>query len=335
MGRDAGDPRPVDSRSAGASSRDAPSPEPTRGPGNEGSRWPQELRSQMQPEVPSAPPTPAPEPEIFLEEPKPQAPEFDEGSRPPPVLSFEFEPKVPPPLFIAAEDAPAPEVASPVEAPGLEAPAPALEAAAPALEAPIPTVEAAPDRRPEPALVAVSEVPFPSPGAPTVSASDLAAPSSTEFPEFAAATDRDSIAAAALAAITRRFPRGAVFVARPHAVAAWGAAGEGTSPDHLRDFVIPWDEPSVFLNVRLSRSFYLGPLPPLPRHEAIAVAMGGWPQECLVQAILIKDRPVAFLYAEFTRDHGATPMDLAYMRELAATASAAFTSAIRLKKREI
>jgi GAF domain-containing protein len=68
---------------------------------------------------------------------------------------------------------------------------------------------------------------------------------------------------------------------------------------------------------------------------AFARVLGGWPEECVVYPIMIKDRPVAFLYAEFSRERGATPMDLAYLRELASTASSAFAAAIRLRKREI
>jgi GAF domain-containing protein len=86
--------------------------------------------------------------------------------------------------------------------------------------------------------------------------------------------------------------------------------------------------------VKLSRAFYLGPLPPLPRHDPIVRAFGGRADECLVQPVMIREKPVAFLYAEFP-GAGASPIDLAYMRELAETASAAFAAAIRLKKKEI
>jgi hypothetical protein len=105
--------------------------------------------------------------------------------------------------------------------------------------------------------------------------------------------------------------------------------------ENFRAIEIPWTEPSVFLNVRYSRTFYLGPLPPLPRHTAFARALGGWPAECVVYPVLIRDRPVAFLDAEFSQDRGATPMDLAYLRGLAGATSSAFASAIRQKKREI
>lgn len=159
--------------------------------------------------------------------------------------------------------------------------------------------------------------------------------SASDFPEVLAAGDRDSIATAALLALSSRFPRCAIFAAKPKGVSGWGAAGQGVSVSELRSVEIPWTEPSVFLNVRLSRAFYLGPLPPLPRHSAIAHAMGDWPVECLVQPVFIREKPVAFFYVEFYRQQGGTPLDLAYLRALASAASSAFVEAIRLKKKEI
>jgi len=247
------------------------------------------------PSVPAEPLTPA-EPAFIGEAAEPQAPEI--GATP-----------------AAGEIVAQPEPSAPPEQPSAVGPEP-----------PAPTSPVTAEPTPEPAVEPV--MPFPS-------AAIAGVPSAADFPQVAAATDRDAIAAAALAALARRFVRAAVFVSRPQAVSAWGGAGEGVSPEELRDIDIPWKDPSIFLNIRLSRSFYLGPLPPLPRHESIAIAMGGWPAECLVQPIFIKERPVAFLYAEFTGEQGATPMDLAYMRELAGAASGAFVSAIRLKKREI
>ncbi|MGH9318181.1 MAG: hypothetical protein ACRD1P_13870, partial [Thermoanaerobaculia bacterium] len=204
--------------------------------------------------------------------------------------------------------------------------APTAPVEAPAIRQPAaPLVEAAPAASP------ASEAPVPRRAA----AERPALPSAADFPDVLAGKDRDSIAAAALTALTRRFLRAAIFTAKPKVVSGWAAAGEAVDLSRFRMVEIPWNEPSVFLNVRLSRAFYLGPLPPLPRHEAIAQAMAGWPDECVVQPVMIREKPVAFFYAEFTREHGATPLDLAFLRELAAAASSAFAAAIRLKKKEI
>jgi GAF domain-containing protein len=85
----------------------------------------------------------------------------------------------------------------------------------------------------------------------------------------------------------------------------------------------------------MGQAFYLGPLPPLPRHDALAAALGGWPAECIVQPVRMRDKTVAFLYAECAGAQGATPADLTYLRELAGAAAAALAASIRLKKKQV
>ncbi len=157
-------------------------------------------------------------------------------------------------------------------------------------------------------------------------------PTAADFPEVVAATDRDSIGRAVLSALSR-FPAAALFAARPDAVAGWAASG-AIDFEIVRRITIPWTDPSVFLNVRLSRSFYLGPLLNLPQHRDLAEALGGWPDEIVVQPVLMKEKPVAFLVA-LGHTEGITPLDLVYLRELGEAASKAFAAAIRLKKKEI
>jgi len=153
-----------------------------------------------------------------------------------------------------------------------------------------------------------------------------------DFPGVLAAPDRAAVVAESLAALARRFPRAAVFGSKPDRVSGLASSGVGIDPSRIGSVEIPWKDPSVFLNVRLSRSFYLGALPPLPRHRPIAEAMGRWAEECVVQPVWIREKPVAFLYAEFNADRGATPMDLAYVRGLAAAAATALAASIRSKR---
>ena len=285
----------------------------------------------------------------------------------PETISWE---EMSPSLWIPASDAEA--LAGTVASPGAAEPSAqpaaaeeskaAIEAAGPAAATPRPVEQPAGvapvlPTAPMPASAHPAATPQPGPSAPAVEAvprpiESAAAgssprarapvrrprlqglPTPADFPDVAEAKDRDGIAAAALVAVARRFARVAVFVCKPASVCGWGASGDGVDVAELLKADIPWNEPSVFLNVRLSRAFYLGPLPPLPRHDPIIRAFGGSADECLVQPVFIKDKVVAFLYAEFP-DAGASPLDLAYMRELAAAASAAFVNAIRLKKKEI
>ncbi len=160
-------------------------------------------------------------------------------------------------------------------------------------------------------------------------------PPPAELAAILAAGGRDEIFAAVLASLGRRFRKSAVFVARKDGVAGWSGAGERVDAAALRLLELPWSDPSIFLNIRLSRSFYLGPLPPLPRHNELAGALGGWPVECLVQPVLMRDKTVAFLYAECAAGEGATPADLTFARELAAASAAALAASIRLKKKQV
>ncbi|HSS45242.1 MAG TPA: hypothetical protein VLO07_07860, partial [Thermoanaerobaculia bacterium] len=144
---------------------------------------------------------------------------------------------------------PGPATAPPSEAPKLVARA--VEAA-PVIRQPVPT----PPVEPAPPFPA-PEIPAAPPGAPE---ERPALPSAADFPDVLSGQDRDSIAAAALAALTRRFLRAAIFTAKPKVVSGWAATGEAVDLPKFRRLEIPWNEPSVFLNVRLSRAFYLGPL---------------------------------------------------------------------------
>jgi hypothetical protein len=207
-----------------------------------------------------------------------------------------------------------------------------------------PKLEVTPPRAPERAAPVSLQKPAPSPAAAvaaTTPAAEMPAaealpppPSETDFPDVLAAGSRDEIASAALASLSRRFDRSAFFVVRPQEVVGHSASGLGVNREAFRAVTIPWSEPSVFLNVRLARTFYLGPLPPLPSHRFLVEALGRQPDECLVQPVMMRDKPVAFLYAQFVGEKGATPMDLAYMRGLAAAAARAFAAAIRKKKKE-
>jgi Type II secretion system (T2SS), protein E, N-terminal domain len=162
-------------------------------------------------------------------------------------------------------------------------------------------------------------------------------PEAVDFKGILAASGggRDAVFDAALSALARRFRRYAVFVARPEGVAGWSGAGPGVDREALKRFEIPWSEPSIFLNVRLSRSFYLGPLPPLPRHDELSRSLGGAPAECVVQPVLMREKTVAFFLADCSGPAGATPADLTYARELAGATAAALAASIRLKKKQV
>ena len=187
----------------------------------------------------------------------------------------------------------------------------------------------------------VAEPSLPPPPFEEVLAFDLASlqPDETspepDFSRVREAAGRDEIAQAVLDAMARRFPQAAILSSRSEGVAGWAAIGKGADTAAIRRFSTTWTDPSVFLNARLSRTFYLGPLPRLPRHEQIAAALGGWPGECVVEPVFIGERPVAFLLGVASPEGSVSAKDLSYVRELAEVASTAFENAIRLKKKEI
>ena len=162
-----------------------------------------------------------------------------------------------------------------------------------------------------------------------------AAVAEVRFPEVRAAADRDSVARAVLSALRLRFPRAALFGVRKEAVHGWACTGDGIDAVELRSVLIPWSLPSVFLNVRLSRAPYVGPLPPLAAHAPLSVALGGWPPVCLVQPVLIRETPAAFFYVEPASPGAPNPQDMVLLRDLAQAAAAALANAIRLRKKDI
>lgn len=284
----------------------AKAPVETSGAPPRRSREPSIPVSQRIPDAPVAPPW-AP----LASQPGPSSTEEEQA--------ISWEDMTPDSLWLS----PPPPVA-PVAAPPRTSPPPPPVAPAPerAREVPASTPAAPPAR------------PSPSPRRPRRAVVNTL-PEKFDFPEVLAAPDRDAVARSAVAALARRFPRVAFFTSRPERVSGLLAAGRGVDSARIAAVKIPWNEPSLFLNVRLSRAFYLGPLPPLPRHRAIAGAMGRWAEECVLQPVVIREKPAAFLYAEFDPDRGATPMDLAYLRELASAAATALAASIRLKKRGV
>ncbi len=211
-------------------------------------------------------------------------------------------------------------------------PAPTAPPAAPgprpsASREPTPQPSPPPVPPPPPALAPVARARVPPPAGAMRFASET-----FDFPDVLAARDRGAVVAQTLLALSHRFPRVAVFGSKPDRVSGLAATGKGVNSSKVGAIEIPWSEPSVFLNVRLSRAFYLGALPPLPRHRVISDTMGRPAEECVVQPVWMKEKPVAFLYAEFDPDRGATPMDLAYLRGLASAAATALAASIRSKR---
>jgi hypothetical protein len=112
------------------------------------------------------------------------------------------------------------------------------------------------------------------------------------------AETRDEIADAAADYLASRYPLVALFKTRKDDVISWQIRGAGVSPKDFMSIKIPFSQPSLFLNVKLSLAPYQGAIPTLPAHEALLAAIGHAPAWCVLVPVLLKKRVVAFLLVE-------------------------------------
>lgn len=138
---------------------------------------------------------------------------------------------------------------------------------------------------------------------------------------------RDDIAEAALDHLSGSSPLVALFIARKDDVIGWQARGEAVSRTALRSVRIPFTEPSIFLNVKLSGTPYVGLLPDLPSHGALLEGLGRPPGRCAVYPVSLKSRVVAFILAELGPD-GAVPGGKEDLAALAASMAEGFAALI-------
>ena len=130
------------------------------------------------------------------------------------------------------------------------------------------------------------------------------------------AETREDVADAVLDYLAPAFRIAALFIARKDDVIGWQARGEGVSRSGFKSVQIPFRDPSIFLNVRLSTTAYQGRLPDLPAHASLLEAFAHVPGECAVFPVSMKKRVVAFLFLEL--DGPALPRERTdEMKELA------------------
>jgi hypothetical protein len=110
---------------------------------------------------------------------------------------------------------------------------------------------------------------------------------------------RDRIAEEALDNLATQFPRLLLFVSAQESIQGWTARGGGISRDGVARLRIPWGEPSIFAFVKLSGSPHRGGLSRVLMPPAVARLLGPRATAaCAVYPVRIKDRLVAFLYAD-------------------------------------
>jgi hypothetical protein len=141
------------------------------------------------------------------------------------------------------------------------------------------------------------------------------------------ASARDQVAESLLENLAQTFPRVILLTSAQESVQGWTARGGGITREAMARVRIPWGEPSIFAFVKLSGMPHKGPLSRILLPPVLTEMLG--PRavaSCAVFPVRIKDRLVAFLYA----DRGGAPMSDPDFRNLEIAASSLGSSLARL-----
>jgi len=136
-----------------------------------------------------------------------------------------------------------------------------------------------------------------------------------------------------LSALGKEFTRLLLLQASPQQVRGWLAQGPGLDEERMSEYRAPFDQPSIFLNLREGGSFFLGQLPEMPAHIELAAC---WHKdlsdECAVFPIRVRDRLVTLIYGD-CGPMGLADLDLDLIRSLCSSAADAFERCIMERKR--
>ena len=138
---------------------------------------------------------------------------------------------------------------------------------------------------------------------------------------------RDRLAESTLETVCGRMPRAILLTSGQDGIHGWTARGAGLTRDQVAGIRIPWGEPSIFAFVKLSGSPHKGSLSRILVPPKLAALLGDKAAaSCAVYPVRIKDRLVAFLYA----DRLGAPVSDEDHRSLEIAASALGSSLARL-----
>src|SRR5262249_9359802 len=147
------------------------------------------------------------------------------------------------------------------------------------------------------------------------------------LPEPSASPARDRLAESTLETVCGRLPRALLMTSSQDGIVGWTARGSGLTRDQIQSVRIPWGEPSIFAFIKLSGSPHKGPLSKILVPPKLAALLGDKAAaSCAVFPVRIKDRLVAFLYA----DRLGAPLSDEDYRSLEIAASALGSSLARL-----
>ncbi len=154
-----------------------------------------------------------------------------------------------------------------------------------------------------------------------------AAPPAPALSDVEHATGRDHLAESVLDGLSSRFPRVLLLVSGQESVQGWTGRGGRLTRRRVGRVRIPWGEPSIFAFVKLSGTAHRGALSRILLPPALAELLGEKATaSCAVFPVRIKERLVAFLYA----DRAGAPLSAEDYRSLEAAANSLGSALARL-----
>jgi Type II secretion system (T2SS), protein E, N-terminal domain len=154
-----------------------------------------------------------------------------------------------------------------------------------------------------------------------------ARPQPARRPEPPRTSARDRLAESTLETVCGRLRRAMLLTSGQDGILGWTARGSGLTRDQVSGLRVPWGEPSIFAFVKLSGSPHKGMLSRILVPPKLAALLGDKAAaSCAVFPVRIKDRLVAFLYA----DRMGAPLSEEDYRSLEIAASALGSSLARL-----
>ena len=192
---------------------------------------------------------------------------------------------------------------------------------APAVSEPGPP-EYAPEPEPEPVYVTARDAAGPVCPDASSPAPVLGHPSPYEM--LAAPSDRDSVASAVVAASIEKLSRAALFKVKDGILTGWKCVVSGEAAD-ISKLGMAVALPGIFKDVVEGKSFYKGPVAPLPQNEILLSALGrstgsAGPMEAVACPLVIRGKVVAVLYAD-NGPGSETGCDIDFFASLMAKAS--------------
>jgi len=149
-----------------------------------------------------------------------------------------------------------------------------------------------------------------------------------------ATSDPQEIGQVLLSVLSQEFTRVLLLQASRSQVRGWLAHGPGLDEAKMQKYRVPFDRPSIFLNLREGGSFFLGALPEMPAHSDLAAC---WHKdlsdECAVFPIRVRDRLLALVYGD-RGPLGLADLDLDLIRGLCISAARAFERCIMERKKK-